>query len=62
MFEATLAGRTAEHGDSSDSLEALIASLTGRAAVQGLTRLPNAIQRDIARFEGWIHLPTSFQL
>jgi hypothetical protein len=48
------------YADSSDSLDALVASLTVRAAVQGSTGTPNPTQRKVARFEGWIHLPTNF--
>ena len=48
------------YADSSDSLDALVASLTVRAAVQGSTGAPNPTQREVARLEGWIHLPTNF--
>lgn len=48
------------YADSSDSLDALIASLTARAAAQGLTIKPTYKQRRVARREGWIHLPTAF--
>jgi predicted nuclease with RNAse H fold len=47
------------YADSSDSLDALVASLTARAAVQGLTDKPNADQLTTARREGWIHLPAA---
>lgn len=48
----------AGYADSSDSLDALIASLTARAAAQGLTTRPSLEQAAIAKREGWIHLPT----
>jgi predicted nuclease with RNAse H fold len=41
----------------SDALDALIASLTARAAAQGLTAKPPRGQIAAARREGWIHLP-----
>lgn len=44
--------------DSSDSLDALIASLTARAASQGLTIKPSSTQAAAAKREGWIHLPS----
>lgn len=44
--------------DSSDSLDALVASLTARAAAQGLTIRPTSAQAAAARTEGWIHFPT----
>jgi predicted nuclease with RNAse H fold len=47
------------YAESSDSLDALIASLTARAAMQGLTRKPEPNQSKAARREGWIHLPTA---
>jgi predicted nuclease with RNAse H fold len=46
--------------DSSDTLDALIASLTVRAAAQGLTSKPTTGQAVLARREGWIHLPKEF--
>ena len=45
-----------------DTLDALVASLTARAAMQGRTFRPNADQVALARREGWIHLPTDFPL
>jgi predicted nuclease with RNAse H fold len=43
-----------------DGLDALIASLTARAAMQGRTLRPTPEQAPYARREGWIHLPTDF--
>jgi hypothetical protein len=43
-----------------DALDALIASLTARAAMQGRTLRPTAEQAPYARREGWIHLPIDF--
>lgn len=48
------------YAESSDSLDALIASLTARTATQGLTAKPDPDQLEAARSEGWIHLPTQF--
>lgn len=48
------------YADEADGLDSLIASLTARAAAQGLTRRPEAgAQADLTHQEGWIHLPTS---
>lgn len=44
---------------SGDGLDALIASLTARAAMQGRTQRPTPEQAPYARREGWIHLPTA---
>jgi hypothetical protein len=46
------------YDQSSDTLDALIASLTARVAKQGLTGKPTPDQFEVARREGWIHLPT----
>lgn len=46
------------YADSSDTLDALIASLTVRAAAQGATVKPSSTQITFARREGWIHLPS----
>jgi predicted nuclease with RNAse H fold len=46
------------YAHSSDSLDALIASLTARAAAQDLTIKPAQNQMAAAKCEGWIHLPT----
>jgi predicted nuclease with RNAse H fold len=46
------------YAESSDALDALVASLTARSAAQGLTRKPERSQLKSARREGWIHLPT----
>lgn len=49
------------YADDADSLDSLIASLTARAAAQGLTQRPAADnQSDLARQEGWIHLPSGW--
>ena len=47
------------YSESSDSLDALIASLTARTASQTRTIKPITRQTRMARREGWIHLPTS---
>ena len=47
-----------DFAEDSDALDALIASLTVRAAEQGLTIKPGVGQIAAARREGWIHLPT----
>lgn len=44
----------------SDTLDALVASLTTWTAAQGLTRRPDQNQIAIAKCEGWIHIPTKF--
>jgi predicted nuclease with RNAse H fold len=46
-----------EYAANSDALDALIASLTARAAAQGLTEKPPRGQIAATRREGWIHLP-----
>lgn len=43
--------------ESSDALDALVASLTARAAAQGRTIKPKPEQMKAAQREGWIHLP-----
>lgn len=43
-----------------DGLDSLIAALTVRCAAQAATFLPEPAQRELARREGWIHLPTGF--
>lgn len=50
---------TETYAGSSDTLDALVAALTARAAAQGLTVKPNPDQMAKARREGWIHLPTA---
>lgn len=47
---------------SSHALDALVASLTVRAAMQNRTSLPSLEQIALAEKEGWIHLPTGFPL
>ncbi len=49
-----------DYAADSDALDALIASLTVRAAAQGLTIKPRRDQIAAARREGWIHFPTAF--
>jgi predicted nuclease with RNAse H fold len=46
-----------EYSANSDALDALIASLTARAAAQCLTEKPPQGKIAAARREGWIHLP-----
>jgi predicted nuclease with RNAse H fold len=48
------------YAESSDSLDALVASLTARAAAQGQTSACSQIQLEAAKREGWIHLPKYF--
>jgi predicted nuclease with RNAse H fold len=43
-----------------DALDALVASLTARAAMQGRTLPPTVEQSETAKREGWIHLPSDF--
>lgn len=43
---------------SHDATDAVIAALTARAALRGLTTTPGADQIETARSEGWIALPT----
>jgi predicted nuclease with RNAse H fold len=45
------------YAESADALDAMVASLTARAAAQGLTAKPDHAQLEAARSEGWIHLP-----
>jgi predicted nuclease with RNAse H fold len=47
------------YAESSDTVDALIASLTVRAAAQGATIKPSSTQITFARREGWIHLPSA---
>lgn len=42
-----------------DLIDALLASLTARCAATGTTEAPPPPVRDLARSEGWIHLPTA---
>lgn len=49
-----------DYATDSDSLDALIASLTVRAAAQGLTIKPTRARLAVARVEGWLHLPEGF--
>lgn len=43
---------------SDDAYDALVCALTARAAALDLTTRPTAHEREQARLEGWIHLPT----
>ncbi len=43
--------------ESDDALDALLAALIARAAALGLTVPPGADDLELARREGWIHLP-----
>jgi predicted nuclease with RNAse H fold len=43
---------------SHDAFDAVVAAITARAAAIGHVLMPDAAQRDIARTEGWIALPT----
>lgn len=52
-----LGDRRGSVASSHDVLDALVAALTARAAVQGLTREPAEIDRGAAATEGWIALP-----
>lgn len=47
-----------EYAENSDALDALVASLTARAAAQEFSDKPNRNQVKAARIEGWIHLPS----
>jgi len=49
-----------EYAETDHALDALVASLTARAAVQGRTLRPEIGQVDLARREGWIHLPSGW--
>jgi len=42
---------------SDHALDALLCALAARAASRGLTTLPRRDQQDLARDEGWIHVP-----
>jgi hypothetical protein len=43
--------------ESDDPLDAVLAALIARAAAVGLAKPPPAADLDLARQEGWIHLP-----
>lgn len=49
-----------EFSESADSLDALIAALTARAAAQGNTYQPSPAQSTAAKTEGWMHVPTEW--
>jgi len=53
-----LAGNEARLAASDDLFDAVIASLTARAAARRRTLLPDAAHAEAARSEGWIHLPS----
>jgi hypothetical protein len=46
-----------EYAKNADDLDSLVASLTARAAAQGLTHRPAPDVNAVAMQEGWIHLP-----
>lgn len=54
-----------EHADmkslrsSDDAFDALVAALVARAAALGWTAPPSREQHEVARTEGWIHVPTA---
>ena len=48
--------------ESDDALDAVLCALIARAAALGLTEPPQAEALDLARVEGWIHLPRSGSL
>ena len=49
-----------EFAETADGLDALIAALTCRAAVQGHSHQPPPEQTAAAKIEGWIHVPTAW--
>jgi hypothetical protein len=49
-----------EYAETDHALDALVASLAARAAFQGLTLRPEPGNAELARKEGWIHLPTGW--
>lgn len=49
-----------DYAASSHTLDAFVASLTVRVAMENQTSKPNANQETLAQLEGWIHLPTTF--
>jgi len=42
---------------SDDAFDAVVAAVIARAAALGRTRMPEPVDADVARREGWIHLP-----
>jgi len=48
--------------ESDDALDAVLCALVARAAALGLTEPPPAEALDLARVEGWIHLPRAASL
>jgi hypothetical protein len=55
-----LAGAAAElEGCDDNGLDAFVCALVARAALAGLTSGPADEQLDVARREGWIHVPTA---
>ena len=57
--DVPLLGNLDEYWQSDHALDALVASLTARAAAQGRTALPTEGQSVLAQQEGWIHLPNN---
>jgi hypothetical protein len=51
------AGVRAAYEGSEHAFDALVCALTARAAAQGLTQPPAGVDLEVARVEGWIHLP-----
>ncbi|MFF3320722.1 DUF429 domain-containing protein [Streptomyces sp. NPDC002889] len=52
----------AAYESSEHAFDALICALTARAAARGLTVPPAGADLDVARVEGWIHLPVAGSL
>ncbi len=46
-------------GCDDDGLDAFVCAVVARAAMAGSTTAPSAEQLDVARREGWIHVPTA---
>jgi hypothetical protein len=53
-----VAARLALDGCSDDQFDAFVCALLARAVSQGRTTAPGAEHVEVARREGWIHLPT----
>jgi len=52
-------GRLAMVEREDDYLDALLCALVARAVELGLTHAPTPAQKELARIEGWIHLPNA---
>jgi predicted nuclease with RNAse H fold len=57
LSQLPLIGSPSMYAETDHAPDALIASLTARAAAKGLTEKSNGYQVDLAKSEGWIHLP-----